>query len=285
MQVEDGRVSRCCVTTCSSATIIVENSKRFLSAANLRQNRPIYVCAQDRGEQAEDFDSAGTIVIAGQRARSSNRKSSLFLRASILRSGDFELVEALRAGSNDGSGLRATDNASGFRAVCFRAAGARFMAPPRTVGWIRLQERAPRRKYRGSILRVAACIRVRACRWRRCRAGKRRCGRRRTSLRSERSVRRLRLVTRRRIRRRRAIWAVDHRPYRQRLWSLPHTRWRIKRTTRSEDGACIIGEPWVEHALLGERVLYARSLDLDRANSLVLAMHPFRMPRIYLKDR
>ena len=33
-----------------------------------------------------------------------------------MRGGDFELVEALRASSDDGSGLRPTDNASGFRA-------------------------------------------------------------------------------------------------------------------------------------------------------------------------
>jgi len=74
--------------------------------------------------------------------------------------------------------------------------------------------------------------------------------------------------------------------------ALPRSRWRIERTTRSEDGdARIIGgfedTPFysrsrVEHALLGERVSSMHeSLDLDRfANPVVRAMLPFRMPRI-----
>jgi carotenoid 1,2-hydratase len=73
---------------------------------------------------------------------------------------------------------------------------------------------------------------------------------------------------------------------------LPRSRWRIERTTRSEDGgARIIGgfedTPFysrsrVEHALLGERISSMHeSLDLDRfANPVVRAMLPFRMPRI-----
>lgn len=74
--------------------------------------------------------------------------------------------------------------------------------------------------------------------------------------------------------------------------ALPRSRWRIERTTRSEDGGARVIDGFedtpfysrsrIEHALLGERVSSMHeSLDLDRfANPVVRAMLPFRMPRI-----